>query len=303
MFITIAKKVRQQVVLLLAVSLILLAVYVSIGRQFMPAVAGYTEFFEEQFFVRTGVSVSVDSLSGSFQGFNPIIGVNGLSLRVSGDADPADIPERALRLERATVILDVPRSIWQWRLVVEDVVIDTVEIDVVQNQAGEWALQGLNIDEGGTADLEGAFRLIQRFARLSLTNVSIHLQSFDGDEFSLSNGSATIRNLGQTHQIHVNANPEGSFQQIAISLEIEGDDFSSADGRLYIGVPESNYSSLFSGVEFGKVSVAQFTGGFDLWLALEDGQVSEVVTEVRVPGITLISEAGEPFSLDRKSVV
>lgn len=301
MFITIAKKVRQQVVLLLAVSLILLAVYVSIGRQFMPAVAGYTEFFEEQFFVRTGVSVSVDSLSGSFQGFNPIIGVNGLSLRVSGDADPADIPERALRLERATVILDVPRSIWQWRLVVEDVVIDTVEIDVVQNQAGEWTLQGLNIDEGGTADLEGAFRLIQRFARLSLTNVSIHLQSFDGDEFSLSNGSATIRNLGQTHQIHVNANPEGSFQQIAISLEIEGDDFSSADGRLYIGVPESNYSSLFSGVEFGKVSVAQFTGGFDLWLALEDGQVSEVVTEVRVPGITLISEAGEPFSLNNIS--
>jgi uncharacterized protein YhdP len=181
------------------------------------------------------------------------------------------------------------------------VVIDTVEIDVVQNQAGEWTLQGLNIDEGGTADLGGAFRLIQRFARLSLTNVSIHLQSFDGDEFSLSNGSATIRNLGQTHQIHVNANPEGSFQQIAISLEIEGDDFSSADGRLYIGVPESNYSSLFSGVEFGKVSVAQFTGGFDLWLALEDGQVSEVVTEVRVPGITLISEAGEPFSLNNIS--
>ncbi|MCH8264887.1 MAG: hypothetical protein IIC10_05760, partial [Proteobacteria bacterium] len=299
MFITVLKKVRQQVVLLLAVSLILLAVYVSIGRQFMPAVAGYTEFFEEQFFIRTGVSVSVDSLTGSFQRFNPIIAVNGLSLRVSGEEDLADNPGPALRLDSATVILDVPRSIWQWRLVVEDVVIDTVEIDIVQNQAGEWTLQGLNIEGGGSADLEAAFQLIQRFARLSLTNVSIHLQSFDGDEFSLTNGSATIRNLGQSHQIHINANPEGSSQQIAISLEIEGDDFSSVDGRLHIDVPESNYSSLFSGVEFGKVSVAQFTGGFDLWLELEDGQVSRVVTEVKVPGITLIADGGEPFTLNK----
>jgi uncharacterized protein YhdP len=298
MLINFLKKVRQQVVLLLAVSLILLAVYVSIGRQFMPAVAGYTEFFEEQFFIRTGVSVSVDSLTGSFQRFNPIISVNGLSLRVSADPDLADIPGPALRLDSATVILDVPRSIWQWRLVVADVVIDTVGIDIVQNQAGEWSLQGLNIEGGGSAELEGAFRLIQRFARLSLTNVSIHLQSFDGDEFSLTNGSATIRNQGQTHQIHVNANPEGSFQQIAISLEIEGDDFSSMDGRLHIDVPESNYSSLFSGVEFGKVSVAQFTGGFDLWLELEDGQLSRVVSEVRVPGITLITDGGKPFSLN-----
>ena len=299
MFITVLKKVRQQVVLLLAVSLILLAVYVSIGRQFMPAVAGYTEFFEEQFFIRTGVSVSVDSLTGSFQRFNPIIAVNGLSLRVSGEEDLTDNPGPALRLDSATVILDVPRSIWQWRLVVEDVVIDTVEIDIVQNQAGEWTLQGLNIEGGGSADLEAAFQLIQRFARLSLTNVSIHLQSFDGDEFSLTNGSATIRNLGQSHQIHINANPEGSSQQIAISLEIEGDDFSSVDGRLHIDVPESNYSSLFSGVEFGKVSVVQFTGGFDLWLELEDGQVSRVVTEVKVPSITLITDGGEPFSLNK----
>ena len=230
MFITVLKKVRQQVVLLLAVSLILLAVYVSIGRQFMPVVAGYTEFFEEQFFISTGVLVSVDSISGSFQRFNPIIAVNGLSLRVSGEEDLADNPGPALRLDSATVILDVPRSIWQWRLVVEDVVIDTVEVEIMQNRAGEWTLQGLNIEGGGSADLEAAFQLIQRFARLSLTNVSIHLQSFDGDEFSLTNGSATIRNLGQSHQIHINANPECSSKQIANSLAIEEDDFSAVDG-------------------------------------------------------------------------
>lgn len=299
MLITILKKVRQQVVLLLAVSLVLLAAYVSIGRQFMQAVAGYTDFFEEQFLLRIGVPVTVESLSGSFQGFNPIIGVNGLSLMIDANQDLAGSSGRALRLGSATVVLDVPRSIWQWQLVVKNIVIDNVVIDIVQNEAGEWSLQGLDFTGGGNTDLDGIFQLIQRFAMLSLTNVSIHTQSWDGDEFSLSNGSATIRNLGQTHLIHINANPEKSVQQIAISLEIEGNELDTASGRLHIDIPESNYSSLFSGVEIANVSVQRFTGGGDFWLALENGQLSGVVAEIKVPSITLTADGAEPFTLNQ----
>ena len=299
MLITILKKLRQQIVLLLAVSLVLLAAYVSIGRQFMPAVAGYTEFFEEQFLLRVGVPVTVESLSGGFQGFNPIIGANGLSLMIDDNQDTADSSGQALRLGSATVVLDVPRSIWQRQLVIENIVIDNVAINIVQNEAGEWSLQGLNFEGGGNADLNDAFQLIQRFARLSLTNVSIHTQSRDGDEFSLSNGSATIRNLGLTHQIHINANPDNGVQQIAISLEIEGNEIDTASGRLHVDIPESNYSSLFSGVEIANISVQQVTGGGDLWLALENGQLSGAVAEVKMPSITLIAAGAEPFTLNR----
>ena len=56
---SILKKIRQQLVLMLAVALVLVAAYVSAGRQFMPAVSGYVAFFEEQVLERSGVPISV----------------------------------------------------------------------------------------------------------------------------------------------------------------------------------------------------------------------------------------------------
>ena len=72
---SILKKVRQQLVLMPAVALLLVATYVGAGHLFMPAVSGYVSFFEEQFFERSGIPISVESLVGDFDGFNPILHV------------------------------------------------------------------------------------------------------------------------------------------------------------------------------------------------------------------------------------
>ena len=68
---------------MLAVALVLVAAYVSAGRQFMPAVSRYVSFFEEQFFERSGIPISVESLVGDFDGFNPILHVNGMTLLIA----------------------------------------------------------------------------------------------------------------------------------------------------------------------------------------------------------------------------
>ena len=56
----------------------MVAAYVSIGREFMPAVSGYTSFFEGQIYESTGLPVQIDSISGSFDGFNPVLQLNNL---------------------------------------------------------------------------------------------------------------------------------------------------------------------------------------------------------------------------------
>ena len=107
---------------MLAVALVLVAAYVSAGRQFMPAVSGYVDFFEEQVFQRSGVPIRVDSLTGGFEGFNPILHVNGLSLLVA-ETGTAEAEETALYLQSATVIVDISQSIWQRTWVLEDFVV------------------------------------------------------------------------------------------------------------------------------------------------------------------------------------
>ena len=64
---SILKKVRQQLVLMLAVALLLVATYVGAGHLFMPAVSGYVSFFEEQVLERSGISIVWNRWSVSFK--------------------------------------------------------------------------------------------------------------------------------------------------------------------------------------------------------------------------------------------
>ena len=113
---TAMRAVRRQFLLLLVVSISLLAAYVSAGRQFMPAISGYSEFFENQIFEITGVPVLVESLQGGFIGFNPVIEVNGLSMHVAVGSNLSGAEQRALFFDRGSVVVDMARSIWQQRL-------------------------------------------------------------------------------------------------------------------------------------------------------------------------------------------
>ena len=102
------KKLYEQLLLLLFVALIALAAYVSLGRQFMPAISSYTAFLEEQIAQRTGLPVAIGSVAGEFSGFNPVLFLSDLQLAID---DSAESP--ALGFSEARIAVDMGRSIWQ----------------------------------------------------------------------------------------------------------------------------------------------------------------------------------------------
>ncbi len=289
MFAKIFKRLYQQLLLLVVVSLILIAAYVSAGRQFMPAVSGYTGFFEEQIYELTGVPVSIQSLTGSFEGFNPSIRINGLHLLVGNE--PQLLSEAsALEFESASVSVDIPRSIWQRRWVLDDFVIETLEIDVEQTAEGIWQLSGMSLGGAENASVDNLFQTFQRITTLNLRNVTINVQTNTGNSFTLGNGSATIQNLGQSHFLHINANLQQSSEQIAFSFEIEGDELADIDGQIHIDIPESDYSALLSGQQIAGYSVEELVGGGGFWLTLREGRIARGVTDVEIDSVTLLTE-------------
>ena len=189
---SILKKVRQQLLLMLLVALVLVATYVGAGRQFMPAVSGYVSFFEEQVLERSGIPISVESLVGDFQGFYPVLHVNGITLLVAGN-DAAPVEEAALFLQSASVIVDIPQSIWQRTWVLEDFVVESLEINLDQLESGAWLLRGLTGGNADSVDFDSLYRALQQVPQLSLSNVAINLRTFEGDTFRFHNGQATSR--------------------------------------------------------------------------------------------------------------
>ena len=294
MFATILKKVYQQLLLLVVVAVVLLAAYVSAGRQFTPAISRYASFLEEQIQQSTGIPVSVESLTGSFSGFNPVVQIDGLQLAVS-----EELPGSALRFARAKIIVDMPRSVWQRRWVLEEFVIESLAVDISQNTDGSWQLTGVNAAGGSDpVDLNSLYQIFLSFTHLDLTDVGINVLTRSGDRLSLVNGVATFQNQGDNHFLHVNANLEGNAEQLAFSFEVQGDSLDEVSGTFHISVPNSDYSRLFAEQDLGQVAIESLQGGGQAWLKLKDGELLAANIELEVPGVTISLLDGEPLRLD-----
>jgi len=289
-------KIRRQVVLMLAVALVLIAAYVSAGRQFMPAISGYASFFEEQILSRTGIPIQVESLVGDFEGFNPILHVNGMTLLTAPDT-PVAGEAVALFLQRATVIVDIPQSIWQRTWVLEDFVVESLELNLDQLESGAWQLRGLEGGTGETVDLEYLYSLLQQVSQLSLRSVVINLHTFDGDTLSLRNGLATISNREDLHYLHANLTLAGSSEQMALSFEVSGNNLAAMVGQLHVDLPQSDYTGLFNRQSLARLSIEELFGGGSFWLSFAAGELREVVSEIELTTVTLQGEAPDPLSL------
>jgi len=217
------KRLRQQIIWMLVAALVLLAAYVSIGREFMPAVAGYTDFFEEQIAAITGLPVQVESLTGSFQGFNPSIRINRLRLLVDdANGQAPAVESSALEFEQATLVVDVPRSIWQRRCVFADFTVEGLAVDVEQTASGQWQLHDINVT--GAADIAPAdvYELFLQVARLDLRDVRINLTTRQQNTIQISQGSAVIQNRNGNHFLHVDGNLANSDEPLLLSVGVRG---------------------------------------------------------------------------------
>ncbi len=278
-------KLRRQLIMLAVVSLVLLAAYVSAGRQFMPAISRYTEFFEEQVFLATGLQVNVESLQGEFLGFNPSITVNGLSLLVSPDGGLVE--DQSLRFDSASVIVDMPRTIWERQWVLEEFAIDNLTLNIEQQDDGRFVIRGINNASESNANLDQLYQSLLRVARLDLRNVVIDVQTNEGDQFRFDNGTATIQNVGNEHYFHIDTNLADIQEQLSFSLEATGSRLDNTDGLLHVTVPPGAYSQLLRGQQFGDVEITQLQGGADLWVELEDGQAQRIIARPAVDAVSL----------------
>lgn len=292
-------KVRQQVVLMLAVALVLVAAYVSAGRQFMPAVSRYVSFFEQQVFEISGVPIRIESLEGDFEGFNPVLHVNGLSMLVPDPVPGADVAsDSALYLQRASVEVDIPQSIWQRRWVLDGFVVESLELNLDQLESGAWQLRGLSDDNDEAVDFETLYQSLQQVSQLSLRNVVINLRNFEGETLSFRNGLATISNNDDMHFLHANLTLAGSMEQMALSFEVAGNELADMRGQLHIDLPSSDYSELFNRQSLGDLSVAQLSGGGEFWFRFARGEMAEFVAELDLGTLALGGNGSDSLSLN-----
>lgn len=276
----------------------LLAAYVSIGRQFMPAVAGYTQFFEQRITALTGVPVRIDGLTGSFRGFNPALTISGLRLRVAG-ANAVGPDLEAIYFESAQIIVDVPRSIWRRQWVLEDFSVDNLEIYLQQNEQGGWQLQGVSMGSGEGVELAKVYESFLSISRLDMDSVSLNVQTNKGERYRFTDGSASIRNQNSTHYLFIRAYPENSRAAISASLEVEGQRLDQMSGRLHLDIPVGNYSDIVANQYGGDIAILELAGGGEVWANLDSGKIKNIVAQPQISHLVFKGPYSEGTALQQ----
>ncbi|MBX9753614.1 MAG: AsmA family protein, partial [Pseudomonadaceae bacterium] len=143
--------------------LMLLALYVSVGRELTPMLAEYQSEIETKAQQTLGLTLRIGRLEGSWRHFAPVLLAHDVTL---GEA------ASALHLETVRVIPDVLGSLLSWELKIADLQVDGLRLNLLQGSDGQWTLAGLPARDPATPALSPALVLgsLQRVAWLSLIN-------------------------------------------------------------------------------------------------------------------------------------
>lgn len=215
-------------------ALVILALYASLGRQYIGVVKNYQAELLAQVSQRTGVAVTADSLEGRWSGLSPVLVLRQLALG----------GQQSFTVDRLRVELDVFASLLTLSPRIRELHMGELRIAAVQGDQGGWRIPGLGGATGagnGFDPLIDAVLAVRRgdVAQLhvDLQYASGHTASLRANEFSLASDGHFRRGFAQ-----LNAGGEGG---VSLLVEAYGDPRDSQfTAEAYVAANDSRFSSL-----------------------------------------------------------
>jgi uncharacterized protein (TIGR02099 family) len=244
------------------VVLVVLALYASLGRQYIGLLDRYQQDIFQQLEVFTGISMRAASLQGSWAGLSPVIDISDFRL---GNQD-------AVRLDHARIEIDVLSSLVTGTPKIRQIQAGTLSVDLEQNSEGGWQVAGLTADDASTGDPEMLIDSVLgvRSAALGLFEVNLHYAN--GDETHISSRDFSLRSDDRFRRIYaqLNTDSDGDIQML---LESYGDprnsDKFSANAYMIIdGSRLSAIAPLFQ--QSAPLFDSEVSG--ELWMSWRRGQ-------------------------------
>lgn len=282
---------------LLAGLLIFAALYVSIGRQFTPLMAEYRADIEQALQQRFQQDIQIEQLVGGWRGFSPLLEARYVTL---GKGD------RALQVERLQVQPDMLGSLLARELRLTAVTLDGLQIHIEQDQTGQWALQGVQIDtvEHAVFQLNDWLVKLQQVAKFNLLNSRIIIQGNGREPLALTYAGFTLSHIGQQHRLDLRAVlPDGETLELSAQGQLIDNDWQQSRLAVYLKTPSSNLANWLPEAYLQGWLLDSLKLSGEVWLQAEGGQLQQAV--LRLAEFELHGQAphAEPLALQSRAVL
>lgn len=260
---------------LCALLAVLVALYVSLGRELVPLVAEYRADVESKAEQALGLPVHVGALEGRWSGLAPVLRVRDLQLGEGATA---------LRLDDVKVVPDVWASLTAREVRLARIQLGGLQLILRENEQGAWNLEGLPKKDDAPLDPADLLQRLRQLGRVDVFDSQVTLHPWQRDPLTLTYVSAGLKAGASRQVLELRATlPDG--QPLSLNLQSRVSAKAWRDGQVeaYLSLPQSDWARWLPPRLLGEWQADALRAGGEFWVDWRKGQLQQAVVRLNAP--------------------
>jgi len=198
-----------------ALACVLVALLVTLGREFSPQIDRFTHVIEDRLALATGLQHKISGLSAEWEGLSPRVIFDEVQIF----RDPTKL---AVKLEGGRAQLNIMRSVQEQALVFDELSVTGFSLGLGEYPEGGWGLIGSDPSAKST-DIAPIIDSLIEITEFRAGNGSLMLYPQDDDAIELQLNEFALLSDGFYRSIEIALNTEMSDEPIRVTGASEGD--------------------------------------------------------------------------------
>nr|WP_180205690.1 YhdP family protein [Pseudomonas sp. SbOxS1]NYU05831.1 TIGR02099 family protein [Pseudomonas sp. SbOxS1] len=260
---------------LCALVLVLMALYVSLGRELAPLVAEYRGEVETKASEALGMPLQIGELKGSWSGFAPILSAHDVTVGEGANA---------LHLENVRAVPDVWASLLARDVRIANLEINGLKISLKQGDDGAWALEGLPVKDDQPLDPEQLLNRMQMIQQLSVLDSQVTLQPWGESPLTLTYVGATLKTGTSRQRLDARLTlPDGQPLALNVRTRIRASQWKDGEAQVYVSLPQSDWSKWLPETLTQQWNFSEIKAGGELWATWGQGVLQSGAVRLNAP--------------------
>lgn len=224
-----------------ALAIVLLAVVVTLGREFAPKLKDYQAWIDETISRQLNLRVESQQLWVDWSGFSPRLTVAQVNIFAEDEQQPV------LSAEGLKAHPDFLGSMLNWGWGWQELSVERLSMQLMEREDGSWTLAGLP-EQRGQTDAGRLLDMIQRSTYLKIDEAVLPVQFFSGETAVVRLRNMLVENSGTFHRLDASVAFEDAAESARLIIEGEGDllDFNGTVGTAYLKLQRLNFQGPVS---------------------------------------------------------
>ena len=260
---------------LCALVLVLMALFVSLGRELTPLVAEYRADVEDKASDALGMPLQIGKLEGNWSGFAPVLLAHDVMVGAGANA---------LRLDQVRAVPDLWASLLAREVRIAHLELNGLKISLKEGEDGHWALEGLPVQQDQPLNPEQLLNRMQRVQQLSVLDSQITLQPLGESPLTLTYVGLNLKTGPSRQRLDARLTlPDGQPVAMSLRTRLRAAQWKDGEADAYLSLPQSDWSKWLPERLTQQWNFSEIKAGGEFWINWSKGTVQRAAIRLNAP--------------------